>query len=176
MKNPGKKKCETLRAIRQQIADSNGIEYHSHECTFEGKCKGTCPACEAELRYLTEKIRERQAKGLPVDFSLVDKHLTMIEPGAKNNTFSRIASAAAIAAGVSISFSMGSCKSPANEKHGKIAKPGVFQVVGIVPRQVPEGEDDVLIGEVEAPKPGEDEIIELEGDVCMPVEEEKEES
>ena len=35
--NHGKNTCHQLKAIRQQIADANGIEYCPHECTFEGE-------------------------------------------------------------------------------------------------------------------------------------------
>ena len=34
--------CNTLKAIRKQIADANGIDYSPEECHFKGECKGTC--------------------------------------------------------------------------------------------------------------------------------------
>lgn len=37
--------CNTLKAIRKQIADANGIDYSPEECHFNGECKGTCPKC-----------------------------------------------------------------------------------------------------------------------------------
>ena len=40
--------CETLKAIRKQVADANGIVYTPAKCDFEGVCTGTCPACESE--------------------------------------------------------------------------------------------------------------------------------
>lgn len=33
------------------------------ECTYQGDCKGTCPKCEAELRYLEEQLACRQKLG-----------------------------------------------------------------------------------------------------------------
>ena len=45
----GKKKCRILKEIRQKIADENDIPYVTHECKFQGECKGTCPRCESEL-------------------------------------------------------------------------------------------------------------------------------
>ncbi len=57
----GKKRCELLKSIRCKIAKENGLRYTLSECTFQGKCKGTCPKCEAELRQLTndlEKLRQ----------------------------------------------------------------------------------------------------------------------
>ena len=61
--NHGKNTCHQLKAIRQQIADANGIEYCPHECTFEGECSGTCPACEGEMRYIESELRRRQRLG-----------------------------------------------------------------------------------------------------------------
>ena len=49
--NKGKSTCKVLKDIRQKIADVNGIRYVPKECNFKGECKGTCPACEAEIRY-----------------------------------------------------------------------------------------------------------------------------
>ena len=59
----GKNTCNQLKAIRQQIADANGIEYCPHECTFEGECSGTCPACEGEMRYIESELRRRKRLG-----------------------------------------------------------------------------------------------------------------
>ena len=59
----GKDICKTLKGIRQQIADANGISYQPKECHYEGECAGTCPACEAEIRYLETQLRERKRKG-----------------------------------------------------------------------------------------------------------------
>ena len=57
--NKGKKICETLKEIRQQIADKNEIEYAPSECHFQGECKGTCPKCESEVRYLEKELYRR---------------------------------------------------------------------------------------------------------------------
>ena len=59
----GKDKCRILKQIRQQIADANDIEYITRECTFQGECRGTCPKCEAELRYLEEQLELRRNRG-----------------------------------------------------------------------------------------------------------------
>lgn len=55
----GRETCNILKEIRQQIADHNDIEYSPSECRFEGECAGTCPKCEAELRYLESEIKKR---------------------------------------------------------------------------------------------------------------------
>ena len=62
----GKKICETLKAIRSEIASANEIDYHPAECTHEGDCAGTCPKCESETRWLERQLRARQALGKAV--------------------------------------------------------------------------------------------------------------
>ncbi len=59
----GKIICEELKAIRRRIAVENGIEYAPVECHHEGECSGTCPACEAEVRYLEGELRHRSRLG-----------------------------------------------------------------------------------------------------------------
>ncbi len=59
----GKRTCNVLKEIRQRIADQNDIPFSTRECTFEGECKGTCPACEAEVRYLESAINNRKQAG-----------------------------------------------------------------------------------------------------------------
>ena len=59
----GKNKCKILKEIRRRIAEANDIEYVTRECEFRGECKGTCPACEAEVRYLESAINKRKQTG-----------------------------------------------------------------------------------------------------------------
>ena len=62
----GKKICETLKAIRHDIAVANEIDYTPTECKHEGDCAGTCPKCESETRWLEKQLRTRQALGKAV--------------------------------------------------------------------------------------------------------------
>ena len=59
----GKKKCRILKEIRQRIADENEIPYVTRDCGFQGECKGTCPRCESELRYLEQQLALRESLG-----------------------------------------------------------------------------------------------------------------
>ena len=59
----GRKVCNTLKEIRRQIADRNDIAYLTTECHFEGECQGTCPKCEAELKYLENELHKRRLAG-----------------------------------------------------------------------------------------------------------------
>lgn len=62
----GKEKCKALKEIRRQIAEENDIPYVVSQCTYQGDCKGTCPKCEAELRYLERELAIRQGLGKAV--------------------------------------------------------------------------------------------------------------
>lgn len=59
----GKDTCRILKEIRKQIAKENDIAFITSECKFQGNCRGTCPACEAEVRYLEEELRKRKQLG-----------------------------------------------------------------------------------------------------------------
>lgn len=56
MKPLGKRRCEILKGIRKTIAKANGIKYEPAECTHEGDCTGTCPKCDAEVKYLEQEL------------------------------------------------------------------------------------------------------------------------
>ena len=62
----GKQTCKILKEIRRQIAEANNIEFVTSECRYKGDCLGTCPKCEAEVRYLEEQLRSRQLMGKAV--------------------------------------------------------------------------------------------------------------
>jgi len=59
----GKQTCKILKEIRKQIAEENDIELVISECTYQGDCLGTCPKCEAEVRYLERELEKRQRFG-----------------------------------------------------------------------------------------------------------------
>lgn len=59
----GKSKCKILKDIRKQIAKENDIEFITSECKYRGDCLGTCPKCEAEVRYLEEELKKRKQAG-----------------------------------------------------------------------------------------------------------------
>ena len=59
----GKKTCEFLRTVRQQVADANGIAYTPAVCTHKGECAGTCPVCERERQYIEMQLASKAKKG-----------------------------------------------------------------------------------------------------------------
>ena len=62
----GKSICGVLKTIRKQIANANEIKYEPRECHYEGECRGTCPACEAEVRYIERELDIRRQLGKAV--------------------------------------------------------------------------------------------------------------
>ena len=62
----GKNKCKLLKEIRQRIAAENDIALVTSECKFQGECSGTCPKCEAEVRYLEQELEKRHKLGKTV--------------------------------------------------------------------------------------------------------------
>ena len=65
----GKQTCKILKEIRRQIAEANDIEFVTSECRYKGDCLGTCPKCEAEVRYLEQHLRKRQLAGKLVNLA-----------------------------------------------------------------------------------------------------------
>lgn len=57
--NRGKDICKEQKTVRRQIAEENGIDLEIPECTYKGPCKGTCPRCESEVRFLENELAKR---------------------------------------------------------------------------------------------------------------------
>ena len=89
----GKRICNFLKNIRKRIASENGIAYNPHECQFTGACKGTCPACENEIKYLERQIDARKKSGLPTKVTgnshLDVRHFSSISSGTKHHRHKR---------------------------------------------------------------------------------------
>ena len=87
----GKEKCKILKEIRRQIAAENDIQLTIAECTHKGDCRGTCPRCEAEVRYLEEALEKRRMNnrrvalaGLSVGVTLALTGCTAVESLVEN--------------------------------------------------------------------------------------------
>ena len=77
----GKQTCKILKEIRRQIAEANGIEFATSECRYKGDCLGTCPKCEAEVRYLEQQLRTRSLAGKAVALAGISAaSLAMLTP------------------------------------------------------------------------------------------------
>lgn len=73
----GKKICETLKAIRRDIASANDIDYTPTPCDHDGDCAGTCPACESEMRWIERQLRARKVLGKAVTIAGVSMALSL---------------------------------------------------------------------------------------------------
>ena len=73
----GKQTCRILREIRRQIAEANEIYYITHECSYRGDCKGTCPKCESEVRWLERQLQARALAGKAVALAGISAGLFM---------------------------------------------------------------------------------------------------
>ena len=62
----GKSTCKVLKEVRRKVADANSIPLEERECTHKGDCAGTCPYCEAEVRYLERELSKRKSLGKAV--------------------------------------------------------------------------------------------------------------
>ena len=62
----GKKICNSLKKVRLDIAKANGIKLEIRECTHKGECMGTCPRCEAEVKYLERELEKRRKSGAKI--------------------------------------------------------------------------------------------------------------
>ena len=78
MKSNGKNICHALKTIRKQVADANGIHYTPAPCRFDGDCSGTCPACEAEVRYLEHQLSLLRKAGKAATVMGVAVGMTMV--------------------------------------------------------------------------------------------------
>jgi len=89
----GKERCRILKEIRKNIASENDIPFVVEECTHKGDCRGTCPKCESELRYLERELEKRQRLGRTVAIagltasialtsSCADPYGTELHPGS----------------------------------------------------------------------------------------------
>ncbi len=72
--------CETLKTIRKQVADANGIVYTPAKCNFEGVCAGTCPACESEREYIENQLSIKRKAGNIVKIAGLVTSLTALAP------------------------------------------------------------------------------------------------
>lgn len=68
-KYPGREKCEQLRNIRIKIAELNDIEYEPAVCTHKGPCKGTCPVCDSEIKYLDSELQKKKQRGEEINIT-----------------------------------------------------------------------------------------------------------
>lgn len=165
----GKNKCKILKEIRQKIADENEIPYVTRECTYQGECRGTCPKCEAELRYLEQELEKRRSLGKTVAVAAVAASLSLslsgcVRQGSPVSSQTGGQSTEAVQATEQMTDPAETCRPLEGEP--------VETIAGEIDTMPPEPTDDELAGEPE-PLLGKIEIsepeseYELEGDVAI---------
>ena len=77
----GKERCRILKEIRTKIAEENGIEFAVSECNHKGDCLGTCPKCEAEVRYLERQLEIKKRLGKSIAVAGVAAGITLSSVG-----------------------------------------------------------------------------------------------
>jgi len=76
----GKQTCKILKDIRRQIAEANDIEFITSECQYQGDCLGTCPKCEAEVRYLEQQLERKRMAGKAITILGISAGLVAMTP------------------------------------------------------------------------------------------------
>ena len=74
----GKQKCKILKEIRRDIAKANGIPLDIPECSHKGDCPGTCPRCEAEVRFLERNLEAKRKRGLKIAIAGISAGLVAV--------------------------------------------------------------------------------------------------
>lgn len=143
----GKQTCKILKDIRRQIAEANDIEFITSECQFQGDCLGTCPKCEAEVRYLEQQLERKRIAG---------KAITVL----------------GISAGLVAMSPMTSCTNSANkETNQEVANDSTVSEDLLLGDVVPISNEDTIVASIkDIPSPPEPPIMAgeiIEGDVSV---------
>ena len=78
-----------LKEIRRQIAEANGIEFATSECRCKGDCLGTCPKCEAEVRYLSSSSAPTPSPGKAVAIAGISAGMILMSGAAAHQLINR---------------------------------------------------------------------------------------
>ena len=81
----GKETCRILKDIRRQIAEANDIEFITSECRYQGDCLGTCPKCEAEVRYLEQQLSARHSAGKAIALAGISAGMIVLSGCSSNS-------------------------------------------------------------------------------------------
>ena len=105
----GKNICNQLKEVRKRIAEENDIPLEIEECTYKGECRGTCPRCEAEVRYLENAIADRlrlgkvaTVAGLALGLATTTVQAAECNPAIPSNTLPIVKEAVHVADSITI--------------------------------------------------------------------------
>ena len=157
----GKNKCKLLKEIRQKIADENDISYVTTECKFKGECTGTCPKCEAEVRYLEQELEKRRKAGKAVAVAGIAAAMLVSATGCEKPVPEKVRSATD--APTETCLTEGSIAYAGSDTVTTVLTEEVELLEGDVPMPT----EEVEIGEVSYTTQPTEELI-LTGDVAWP--------
>lgn len=105
----GKNICNQLKEVRKRIAEENDIPLEIEECTYKGECRGTCPRCEAEVRYLENALADRlrlgkvaTVAGLALGLATTTVQAAECNPAIPSNTLPIVKEAVHVADSITI--------------------------------------------------------------------------
>lgn len=137
--NRGKSTCKVLKEVRREIARANDIPLEERKCTYTGDCAGTCPYCEAEVRYLEREIAKRRSLGKVVSVVGIALSAVTVVGCATTETVSTVANQPQKTSGKPITDALVSAGGITNldppsfeKKKEQSAQCTTFQVSGIV--------------------------------------------
>ena len=159
----GKTRCRILKAIRKEIAKNNDIEYVTTECKYKGDCAGTCPKCEAEVRYLEQELEKRRKLGKSVAVAGIAATMAVAGTGCEGIGLFNPELGGAPMDPPSKTVLEGE---PVESLSGDVAIPGDGEIMGVI--ALPE-DGELETGETEAPEEDPTDGEEpLEGKVVAP--------
>ncbi len=158
----GKQKCNILKNIRRDIAKANGILLEIPECSHKGDCPGTCPRCEAEMRFLERSIDSRRKKGLKVTLAGISAGLIAFNATSCDviNNLENIIHGEQLEGDVAFESSDGLIAAPSKETGTEISKPGELEETSVITLQ-----GDMPLTELAGEVTEEDFI--LDGDIAV---------
>ena len=157
----GKRTCEILKDVRRKIAQENDIPLVERECTHEGDCRGTCPYCESEVRYLERELSKRRTLGKAVTVAGIAVSTMMM--GACHSPKTPATSAGS----ESVPASVNTLSQPAESSPGPADEPANEPIRGNRPASAPKEEilrivENGLCVSTDEPDFGED-VFDYEG-------------
>jgi len=129
----GKNRCRILKDIRRRIAEENDIEYVTTECKYKGDCLGTCPKCEAEVRYLERELERKRSLGYKISVAGLAAGITFASAGCTPDTTSSVSNDAEMGDMIDPSYTESSSPHVTSDDLSVAVDGEIVEVVGEFP-------------------------------------------
>ena len=158
----GKQKCNILKNIRRDIAKANDIPLEIPECSHKGDCLGTCPRCEAEMRFLERSLEAKRSRGFKVALAGISAGLIAVNAASCDvvDRLDNLIHGEQLQGDMVVESSDGLIAAPSNETETEISKPGELEDTSVVTLQ-----GDMPLTEI-AGNVTEDDLF-LDGDIAV---------